>query len=52
MLTNTDPPEASGAVAFGLWCDRDQDALAIQQALRVEWTGPMVRRCRSAGGDP
>jgi len=24
---------------FGLWADRDQDAVAMQQALRDEWSG-------------
>jgi len=24
---------------FGLWADRDQDAVAMQQVLRDEWSG-------------
>jgi hypothetical protein len=29
----------SSASVFGLWGDRDQDAVALQQALRDEWAG-------------
>jgi len=29
---------STGSV-FGLWADRDQDAVAMQQALRAEWSG-------------
>jgi hypothetical protein len=28
----------SSEAVFGLWGDRDQDALALQQALRDEWS--------------
>ena len=46
MVMDIDLPEASGAAVFGLWCDRDQDALAMQQVLRNEWT----RRCSGCSG--